>query len=227
MALFSPIKIPKGMTSDRSIEERLLAWPDSYYNEREADIRKAMLDAAIEQKLSPEEDEIRKEIFALRYPDYGKKMSNGLTRDAFLGSWLNMRLIGASAKSRLSRKSNQRKCRAALKDLGLDRMRERHGQKGEDLLCLEIYHMAKLYMHLCNEDKQYCSVFLGLGRMKDANISGKISEDAYKVAYEIPQRLDMVEECAVWTKAIDKAYRELFPDSSYFENRAAKDEAEK
>ena len=226
MALFAPMKIPKGMTSDRSIEERLLAWPDSYYNEREADIRKQMLDAAIEQKLSPEEDEIRRVVFGMRYPDYGKKTKNGITRDAFLGTWLSMRMIGDSVKSRFSVKSNQKKLRAVLKELGLDKLREQYGKKGEDILCLEIYHMAKLYMHLCNEDKQYCSVLLGLGRMKDQNISGKISEDAWKVAYGIPQKLDMVEECAVWTKAIDMAYRELFPDSSYFENRTAKENGE-
>lgn len=38
-----------------SAEERLLAWPDSYYNESEPQLRREMLDLAIGKGLSPEE----------------------------------------------------------------------------------------------------------------------------------------------------------------------------
>ncbi len=217
MALFQPIKVPKDMKNDRPVEELLLSWPDSYYNEQDPKMRRRMLDAAIGQGLSPKEDEVRDAIFQIRHPDGTKPMSNGAVRDAYMGVWLNLHLIKDSLSSRISRRGNVKRAKEALAILKEDEIRERFGQLGADLLYHEVVHLAKVYMTLCNEDKQYTSIILGFGRMKEDRIIGKISEDAYTVARAIPEGLGMTSEFALWTKAVTDAYHELFPDSNYFE----------
>lgn len=200
-----------------SAEERLLAWPDSYYNESEPQLRREMLDLAIGKGLSPEEDRIRDELFRIRYPEYGLTKAE-MTKDVYLMSWISIRLVGNEVSGPFSRRGHIRKVRKALEDMGFGKMKQ-YGQKGEDLLYLELKHLGTLYFHLCREDKQYGSVILGIGRLSSESLAGKAAAEAYLIAYDVPERLGLSEECALWTRAVRDAYEAVFPDSGELDAR--------
>lgn len=212
MPFFGQDKTKTAMTNKAPAEERLLAWPDSYYNEREPALRKAMLDLALEKGLSPEEDKIREILFEIRYPEFGKKTAE-VTKDTYLGAWITFRYIGTSAGGFFSKKRDLKEVRQEMKNIGFDRM-EAFGQKGSDLLMLELRHLGVLYFNLCREDKQYGSFLLGLGRVSDTSIAGKAAAEAYAVAYTLPEKVGLVEELKPLTRAVGDAYRSVFPDSS-------------
>ena len=84
-------------------------------------------------------------------------------------------------------------------DLMLDFAKE-HGEMGQKVLYDEYYNTARLYMGLCEEDKSYSSILLGLGRMKPAKLIAKIAADLYHVSCEIPRTIGMEEELKVFIK---------------------------
>ncbi|MDO4615220.1 MAG: hypothetical protein Q4B15_06280, partial [Lachnospiraceae bacterium] len=60
-------KTPK-KNSTVQYSEKLKEWPDCFYLERDPKIRLALLDAADEAGLTPEENRIRRELILRRYP---------------------------------------------------------------------------------------------------------------------------------------------------------------
>ena len=78
------------------------------------------------------------------------------------------------------------------------------------MLYEEFFNMAKLYMQLCEDDKTYGSVLLGLGHMKKEKLIAKIARDIFKAAYEIPLRYEMDQELAAFSRAATDAYYEIY-----------------
>jgi hypothetical protein len=218
MPIFGNAKKPVFMTSDLPAEKRILAWPDSYYQERDPKKRQAMLELALEEGLSPEEDRIRKELFKIRYPEFEK--SNGqYIKDIYLAAWLTFRSIGNGLDGILSiRKLNVKEIRAELKRMGFEAM-SAYGKKGEDLLFLELRHLATLYFYLCREDRQYGSIILGIGTMGDESIAARAGAEAFEVGFYVPKKMGMEEECRLWTRAVSAGYAEVFPDSGFLEQK--------
>ncbi|HUM82322.1 MAG TPA: hypothetical protein PLN48_00895 [Lachnospiraceae bacterium] len=212
MSLFGNERKPTQMTSSASAEERLLAWPDSYYNEREAKKRREMLDLALEKGLSPEEDKIRKELFHFRYPEYEKNQGS-YTKDAYLASWMVFRSIGNSLNGFFSfKKKNIKEVQSELEKMGFAAMEE-YGKKGKDFLYLELRHMTTLYFYLCREDKQYGNIILGIGTMGDESLASKAAAEAYEVGFYVPKKLGLEKECLLWSRAVSEGYSIVFPDS--------------
>ena len=218
MSFFRNDKKSTTMTSETPVEERMLAWPDSYYNEREPALRRQMLDLAREKGLSPEEDRIREELFSLRYPEYGKSRQEN-TKDSYINAYLTFLFIANSLDKMFSfKKAKVRQAKDELRAMGIAKMAEK-GRIGEDILFLEIKHMATLYYYLCREDKQYGAVLFGFGNIGEDSVAAKAGQEAYKVAYLVPEQLGMKEECALWTRAITEAYETVFPDSDSLARR--------
>jgi len=211
MSFFNQEKKKNVMTNSAPAEEKLLAWPDCYYNEREPALRKEMLDLAVERGLCPEEDKIREELFEIRYPEYGKKKAE-VTKDVYLTAWINLRFVGNAVNQPFSKRGHIREVKKELINMGFEKMKA-HGRKGEDLLYLEIKHLGTLYFYLCKEDKQYGSYILGLGHMSEDSVAGKAAAEAAAIAHTMPDALGLTEECRILTKAVDDAYRVVFPDS--------------
>ena len=191
------------------LERRMQAWPDSYYAEREAGIRLALLDEACARGLTPEDNRIRREFFSYRYV-----RRKDLYEDRFLRAITELVFINGNLKSRFGRGRNIRGVRNAMK-LFHEEDAKAMGENGPDLLSREIYHCAMLYIALCNEDKFYRSLIMGIGRMKEEQVNAKIANDFYAFTVEIPAELQLAEEMRFFTEPTKKAFSDFYPEFRY------------
>lgn len=208
------IKVPekKQSVGENDIKTRMNAWPECYYRESEGAVRKKLLDEAIAENLTPKENEIRMYLWQKRYPGMipGAKTS---ILDYYLRTWFDFRYASDNAHSAFSKNRTVKLIRKDMKEMGFDAL-ELYGEAGRNLLYQELYHMGMLYITLCQTDKHYGSVFLGFGKMSDARMVRKIAQEVVKVAYYLPEALNMEEELTLWTKAIDNSFRDYFPNDN-------------
>ena len=169
-------------------------WPENYYMETDPEKRKELLDG----QNDPEEAEInklREELWHLRY----QKLRNGNVKDCFIAGWMDLILMKEQTKGKFGK---GRLKKAALKDLellGLNQVEH----FGRDLLLAELKHAALLYCCSSAMDKQYGSIIFGFGKMKSEKINLKIMDDLKAVGWDIPKDLDIVQETALLTEAIE------------------------
>ena len=190
--------------SPEDIRRRLLNWPDCFYRERDAKIRKMLLDEADKEGLTPEENEIRRHLFELRYPE------NGAVKDTFLRAWLEVRFLRENNGNFLFRSKGPTKIIQILDEIGFADLGDDRTYKG--LLYQEVYHLGMLYASLCQEDKGYSSVIFGIGTMSEDKLANKIGAEFRDVAVNIPARFGVTGKYTLWTDALSDAFCDMFPE---------------
>lgn len=180
---------------------------DAYYQETDADRRKAMLDAMESEKTADSLQPLRKELWTLRYVD--KK--SGRRVDLFL--WELVDLLCLYNTARLMKGSAKRDVRKALEALGTSAAAG-YGETGEAVLYEELCNAVRLYLHTC-DSKSYHKRLFGLSELKNEDWQRKVAKDIWRLSAGLPKKLDMTKEFAV----LSKAARDTF--CSRFENGEA------
>lgn len=205
---------PKQEKADaqEAIRVKMSAWPECYYRESDGLIRRSYLEEADRENLTPEENKIRHLLWERRYPGL-MEGSKSNVKDAFLRSWFDFRYAADSVGSIFLSKKTEKQIEESLKSIGFSAVKE-YGEMGEKLLYDELYHMAMLYISLCREDKNYGSLVFGMGKVSEDRLISRIATELARVAVYVPEMLNMTEECRLWTKAIEAAFRDAYPDQS-------------
>lgn len=189
---------------EQELQRKLLAWPDSYYREREPRLRLELLDAADEQGLTPEDNRVRRELYEIRYP------KNGPVKDTYLRAWMNLRFILTQKSSLFSRGMNPKQVMKELDLIGFDRLGEDASYRA--LLYQELYHLGMLYASLCTEDKNYTSLIFGLGSLSEEKLALKIGAEFQDIGVRVIELSKVDEKYRLWTDALTAAYCDLFPE---------------
>ena len=185
-----------------SMSEKL--WVSQYMRETESDRRKEILDQAIAEEGLLPDNELRQKLWDVRYP-----MQDGRRIDTFIRGWITLAFIDNASQGFFAKKRVEKEKEKVRKDWQLQLASE-YGEVGEQVLYEEFFNTAKLYMQLCEDDKTYGSVLLGLGHMKKEKLIAKIARDIFKAAYEVPIRYGMDDELALFTRAATDAYYEVY-----------------
>ncbi|MBR0398335.1 MAG: hypothetical protein IJI10_08700 [Eubacterium sp.] len=183
-------------------------WERDYYRELKREKRKAILDAAIlEEGMSPE-NELRVKLLESRY---GKKLEKGQSVDYFIRGWMTLQFL-ANARKSFGFKRKVRKELASVKaDWQLDLAAE-YGEAGQKVLYQEFCQLTRVYLDLCQRDRNYGAILFGVGRIKEETLQSKIGRDIYTIAYEIPQEIDAVEDLKLFTDAAARTLTDVFPE---------------
>ncbi len=201
---------PVEVNEKEKLEARLSDWPETFYEEIDARTRMHLLDLADEAGLTPDENPVRRKILALRY----EKADDGKTyADRFLRVFMELKYVFDSGAHTLFRKSKEKQIRRALETIEY-RSYSDADDLTHDLYCNELLHMGRLYINLCRTDKQYGSVILGIGRMKKESLTEKIARDIHTSSIAIPAQYGMTEELKDWSRALQEAFRMMFPASA-------------
>ena len=180
---------------EEQLKTKLLTYPDSYYRERDAELRLKLLELAEETLGQTKEDRIRRELWELRYVK-----RDGRYIDRFLAAWMELSYLSENGKG-LFMVRNGAKLAATLDDIGFARLME-EDELFRNLLYKEIYHLGMLYMELCTEDPGYSALILGFGKMSDASLKRKISEDVLKVSEKLFRIYHPDEKYEIWKMAL-------------------------
>ncbi|MBQ2626953.1 MAG: hypothetical protein IJG17_04150 [Eubacterium sp.] len=183
-------------------------WEREYYRELKREKRKSILDAAIlEEGMSPE-NELRSRLLEVRY---GKKLEKGQSVDYFIRGWMTLRFLANSSKSLFFKRKNKRELESLRADWQFDLAAE-YGETGQKVLYQEFCQLTRVYLDLCQKDKNYGSILFGIGHIKEDSLMGKIGRDIYTVAYEVPQEYGVAEELRLFTDAASRTLTDVFPE---------------
>ena len=183
-------------------------WEREYYRELKREKRKSILDAAIlEEGMSPE-NELRSRLLEVRY---GKKLEKGQSVDYFIRGWMTLRFLANSSKSLFFKRKNKRELESLRADWQFD-LAEEYGETGQKVLYQEFCQLTRVYLDLCQKDKNYGSILFGIGHIKEDSLMGKIGRDIYTVAYEVPQEYGVAEELRLFTDAASRTLTDVFPE---------------
>lgn len=173
-------------------------WPESYYRERSPLVRKAALDLADRQGLTPGENAIRRKIFDLRYPELRGETD---TADVFLRLMMELKVQSQNSGGLFGDRFARKSVGKLLEKTKIAELAEGSTEVRE-LLFRELYHLGVLYVTICGEDGNYRSLILGLGKMPEDRLREKIRADLASIADAAPAKLHMEEEFSVLAEAL-------------------------
>ena len=165
-----------------------------YYRESDPARRLALLNMSIEAGEEPELNQIRRELWDIRYQDPSEL--GGDTR--------------ADGKRFMGVRGGRKEIMKQLNKMKFQEICAK-GKEYEDLLYRECCHMVKTYMELSESDKAYNSTLFGIMKMSSERAKDKLKADIYDTAVVLPQTLKMEEELGIVTRAAREMYELHFP----------------
>lgn len=182
---------------------------EQYYREHDPLKRKQLLETSIAQGEEPENNEIRKKIWEIRYRD--KAETGGDDRaDGFLALWMIMEFNRNAGNKFFGARGARKDIEKQLKKLQFQEFANGSEQERE-LLYRECCHLVKTYMELCESDKSYTSMLCGIMTMSDDKAKAKLQKDMYETAIVLPASLGMEKELELIVKATREMYELHFP----------------
>ena len=180
-----------------------------YYREADPAKRLALLNMSIEAGEEPELNEIRRELWNIRYQD--KSEVGGDTRaDGLIALWMIMEFNKDSGRRFMGVRGGRKEILKQLDKMKFQEIRSK-GKDYEDMLYRECCHMVKTYMELSESDKAYNSTLFGILKISSEQAKDKLKADIYHTAVKLPQTLKLEEELGMVTRAAREMYELHFP----------------
>ena len=183
-----------------------------YYVESGPARRRQILNVAMETQSDPEADEIRLQIWKLRY---AKARENGKSgrADGYLKLWMDLRYLAENPPRRFSVKKTQKRLERELEELGFFQFYDQ-SEQSRMLLFQECLHTARLYVKLCFSDRNYTSMILGMMPMKEGRVQDKVSKDLKKLYEDLPKVVEIPKPLELMLSAAKEAEKEVSKRSS-------------
>lgn len=183
-----------------------------YYVESSPARRRQILNVAMETQSDPEADEIRLQIWNLRY---AKARENGKSgrADGYLKLWMDLRYLAENPPGRFSVKKTQKRLERELEELGFFQFYDQ-SEQSRMLLFQECLHTARLYVKLCFSDRNYTSMILGMMPMKEGRVQDKVSKDLKKLYEDLPKVVEIPKSLELMLSAAKEAEKEVSKRSS-------------
>lgn len=183
---------------------------EKYYKEHEPMKRKKLLMEAIEAGEDRDANEIRRELWELRYQD-PSEVGEDTRADGFLALWMTMEFNRNSGSRLFGWKTAQKEISKVLKKLKFTELQEKSDLHRE-LLYQECLHLVRTYLMLCETDKSYNTTLFGIATISSDAKKKKIRRDIRETAIELPVHAKMEKELELITQAALEIYQEVFPD---------------
>lgn len=181
----------------------------SYYREHDPMKRKALLEEAIQAGDDPQGNAIRKEIWEIRYRGTSENGS-GSPADGYLGLWMALEFNRDASRKLFGIKGARKEINKHLDKLKFKELAGK-GPQYEELLYRECCHLVKLYIELCEKDRNYNTVLCGIMNMSSDKSKMKLQKDIFETAVALPPSIQMEEELDIITRAAREMYEVHFP----------------
>lgn len=189
----------------------------SFYDETAKEERKKHFDYLM-QDAETENRELIRELWDRRYIDASKGRPEV---DRFIRGWVHLNVLRIPKGKKIGRKMFERDKQEIRDDLAFD-FPEKYGETGKELLYKEYVNLVRFYIAVCEEDRGFSSVILGIGRMKKTSLTNKIAYTIYHILYEVGDAAGMGEELSMLRKAALEAFCAVYKkesDREYYTKR--------
>lgn len=191
------------MLEQRRQEPVYTNWLEGYNMSITGAEKKKFLDIALEQEESPE-NLLRKKLWEVRYTQKGKLTGY----DSFMALWME---LGYEQKQ-MGHFFGKGRAKKKMKKLAEGFMfSEGTTEALQEVLFKEYVNLVSVYIDLCQKDKTYKSIILGVGTMKEDSLLYKIAEDVFATGCGAPLLVDMTAEYEPLMRATKAAFLSAFP----------------
>ncbi len=182
-------------------------WLEGYNLSTEAEEKRQYLEQGLAEERSPE-NLLRQKLWEKRYLD---KSGHVTGADQFMAQWMELSYQKDQLNSFFGRGRVEKRVRKVYEDLMF-------AEGTTEALChvlyLEYVNLVSLYIMLCQKDKNYKSLLLGIGTMKEENLIAKIARDVYGSACVVPKMCGLEEEFSLLSRAAKDGFLLAFPRES-------------
>lgn len=185
-------------------------WVRKYVHALKKKDRLEILEEAIASEGMSPDNELRKKLMEARY-----QKREGQDIDLFIRGWMSFYYLQNTLHSFFGKRRVKKELDAIRSDWQLELCRE-YGEAGAQVLYEEFCNMSLVYFDLCQRDKSYSSIILGIGRMKDSSLIAKIAKDVYTLAYVLPQETGTTEDFALFAKAATDMFCEQYEEQKEY-----------
>lgn len=191
------------MLEQRRQEPVYSNWLEGYNMSTTGEEKKQFLDMGLAEDASPE-NMLRKKLWEVRYTQKGKVTGY----DSFMALWME---LGYEQKQmgHFFGKGRAKKKMAKLADGFM--FAEGTSESLKDVLFKEYVNLVAVYISLCQKDKNYKSIILGVGSMKEESLVYKIAEDVYNTGCGAAILCGMTAEYELLMRATKAAFLASFP----------------
>lgn len=183
-------------------------WLEGYNLSTEAEEKRGYLEQGLSEERSPE-NLLRQKLWEKRYLDRSGQITGA---DQFMAQWMEL----SYQKEQLNRFFGKRRAERKVRKIGENLLfAEGTTEELGHVLYLEYVNLVSLYIMLCQRDKNYKSLILGIGTMKEENLVAKIARDVYGSACAVPKVCGMEEEFALLSRAAKDSFLLAFPREHY------------
>lgn len=187
-----------------------------YYQEYDPMKRRRILEKSIQQGEDPERNQLRMELWELRYQEPSKAVKGGRS-DGFLLLWMNLKYAdGNTGGFLIGTRRTIKEIKKTLEKLQIVKWKEKGGLY-EECLYEECCHLMELYIYSCVSDKNYSSGLLGLMALPKEKVDSKITSDMYGAAIRVPRNLNLEKELDIITRAAKEVYSRHYPVDEFDE----------
>ncbi len=184
------------------------AWIAEYKKETDRNRRKLILEREKEEHSGEPEFEIREKLWNARYD-----RKNGQDIDYGIRGWVNFQ----SMKRRVYMPGEAKRLRKEIDGVKSDwqfPLCEDYGETGQKALSDELFNISLFYYEICERDKTYNSVVLGLGHISDEKRAVKIAKEVKLMTEVIPEDLNISDEFELFIKSAKEAFRYKYPSEA-------------
>ena len=165
--------------------------------------KKRYLDLGLAEDASPE-NLLRKKLWEVRYTQKGKLTGY----DSFMALWME---LGYEQKQMGHFFFKGRTKKKMMKLAEGFMFSEGTTEALQDVLFKEYVNLVEIYINLCQKDKNYKSIVLGVGTMKEESLLYKIAEDVYNTGCGAAILSGMTEQYELLMRATKSAFLDAFP----------------
>lgn len=185
------------------------AWVAEFKREIDRNKRREILAKAREEEGETPQLVLREKIIERRYDKKGDQDIDYGIRGWVLFEGLSRRVYLPGEKKRIRKELDGIK-----HDWNYDLCAE-YGEVGEKALYEELFNITLFYIDLCERDKTYNAILLGLGHIKESRRVEKIAKEIYQNIVVIPEKIGVQEEMKAFCQAAADAFRFKFPAESH------------
>ncbi len=182
-------------------------WLEKFYHETDREEREEIFEGGLKEEGQTEENVIRQKLWERRYTP-GKKEKGDV--DHFFKGFLTLDTLGRTKPGFFTTKSIKRDI-ASLRTIWAIDLAEEYGELGREIHYQEMKHLARTYITICMDDKNFSSMILGVGKLSKDSLAEKIADKIYYLTRVVPEIHHCEKEVEPFADALIEVYYEMYP----------------
>lgn len=185
-------------------------WVERFYLETDREEREELLEQGVKEDGMTKENEFRQKLWERRYVP--EKREKGEV-DHFIRAFLSIDTLGRTKQGFFNNKMIKKEIESLRNSLAID-LAEEYGELGKQLHYEEMKQLARTYITICLDDKNFSTMILGVGKLSKDTLNEKIADKIYSLARVVPAMHHFEELVEPFSNALIEVYFEMFPKKS-------------